>query len=88
MTDAPETSGAGEAQASFANLQVLSQYIRDFSFENPRAPESFRTEGRPEIDMGVEMNAKGRSDGLFEVELKVVAKAMGKEGPMFTIELV
>jgi preprotein translocase subunit SecB len=87
MIDTPQVEPqTNEGQT--ANMQVLAQYIRDFSFENPRAPESFRSEGRPEIDMGVEMSAKGRPDGLFDVELKISAKAKGSEGIMFTIELI
>ncbi|OYW83233.1 MAG: protein-export chaperone SecB [Asticcacaulis sp. 32-58-5] len=43
---------------------------------------------RPEVDMGVEMNAKGRPDGLFEVDLKLSVKATNPEGPVFNIELV
>jgi len=70
------------------NMQVVAQFIRDFSFENPRAPESLRMEVRPEIDMGVEMNAKGRPDGLFEVDLKLTVKASNPDGPVFAIELV
>lgn len=71
-----------------ANMQVMAQFVRDFSFENPRAPNSLRMDQRPEIDMGVEMNAKGRPDGLFEVDLKLSVKASNPEGPMFAIELV
>jgi len=84
------TAPATEAQNGQlpANMQVLAQFIRDFSFENPRAPNSLRMDQRPEIDMGVEMNAKGRPDGLFEVDLKLSVKASNPEGPMFAIELV
>ncbi len=69
-------------------MQVLAQFVRDFSFENPRAPESLRMESRPEVDLGVEMSAKGRPDGLFEVDLRLNVKASTPEGAMFAIELV
>lgn len=69
-------------------MRVLTQFVRDFSFENPRAPESLRMEGKPEVDMGVEMNAKGRADGLFEVDMRLSVKATADQGPMFAIELV
>jgi len=90
MTDqSPETNSQPDAmQGPMANMQVISQFIRDFSFENPRAPDSLRVDARPEVEMGVEMNAKGRPDGLFEVDLKVTAKATGPDGPMFSVELV
>jgi len=83
MSDTPETQ-APPAPA----MTVLAQFIRDFSFENPRAPNSLRVEARPEVDLGVEMSAKGRSDGLFEVDLKLSVKAATPEGPMFAVELV
>jgi len=45
-------------------------------------------ESRPEVDLGVEMSAKGRNDGLFEVDLKLSVKASTPDGAMFAIELV
>ena len=86
MSDMPAETGAPEQPVP--NMQVLAQFIRDFSFENPRAPNSLRMDARPEVDLGVEMSAKGRTDGLFEVDLKLTVKAATPEGPMFAIELV
>ena len=87
MAETPELTAQPELQ-SVPNMQVLAQFIRDFSFENPRAPNSLRMESRPEVDLGVEMGAKGRTDGLFEVDLKLTVKASTPDGPMFAIELV
>lgn len=67
---------------------ILAQYIKDFSFENPRAPESLRLQGKPQVDLGVEMNAQGRADGLYEVDLKLSIKATQEDQPVFQIELV
>ena len=83
MSDTPEMQSTPPPA-----MTVLAQFIRDFSFENPRAPNSLRVEARPEVDLGVEMSAKGRSDGLFEVDLKLSVKAATPEGPMFAVELV
>lgn len=70
-------------------IRVLAQFIRDLSFENPRAPDVLRsTSGQPQIDMGVEMNARGRDDGLFEVDLKLSARAAREDGPVFMVELL
>lgn len=84
-TDAPATDAGMDAGPA---MRVLTQFVRDFSFENPRAPESLRMEGKPEVDMGVEMNAKGRADGLFEVDMRLSVKAGAEQGPMFAIDLV
>ena len=91
MTDTPAPtpeSDMGAAMDAGPAMRVLTQFVRDFSFENPRAPESLRMEGKPEVDMGVEMNAKGRADGLFEVDMRLSVKAGAEQGAMFAIDLV
>lgn len=76
-------------QPGDAGFRVLAQFIRDLSFENPRAPDSLRSAAAPpNIDMGVEMNAKGRPDGLFEVDLKLSCRADREGEPVFHIELL
>ncbi len=70
-------------------IRVLAQFIRDLSFENPRAPDSLHSgNAQPSIDLGVEMNARGRIDGLFEVDLKLTASATRENEPVFHLELV
>ncbi len=93
MTDAaPADTGQAPAAPTGPSFRVLAQYVRDLSFENPRAPESLRIDGRPAIDMGVEMGAQGRGDGLFEVDIKLSIKATSKQNDqeigVFQVELV
>jgi preprotein translocase subunit SecB len=92
MTDT-DIPGGPAANGDDANaptgVRVLAQFIRDLSFENPRAPESLRaTTIQPQIDLNVEMNARARPDGLFEVDLKLVAKAQADGQPNFQVELL
>ncbi len=78
----------GQATAE-PGIRILAQFVRDLSFENPRAPDSLRAgAAQPQIDLGVEMNARGRDDGFFEVELKLSARANREDGPMFVVELL
>ena len=82
----PAANGEGPVEPG---IRVLSQFIRDLSFENPRAPDVMRGGAvQPQIDMGVEMNARGREDGFFEVDLKLSARASREDGPMFMVELL
>lgn len=70
-------------------IRILAQYVKDLSFENPRAPDSLRQGGaQPQIELGVELNASARDGGLFEVELKLDAKAVRDGEPVFQIEVV
>ena len=85
MTDVNDSAPAAPAQAQ---IRVLAQFSRDLSFENPRAPDSLRATGQPHIELGVEMAARGRSDGLFEVDMKLTANASHEGQPSFTVEIV
>jgi len=91
MTDTDAGAGAPEpaAGAEQPGIRILAQFIRDLSFENPRAPESLRASGaQPQIDLGVEMAARTRADELHEVDLKLTASAKNDEEPIFTVELL
>ncbi len=88
MTDIDAGAAAPEGSAE-PGIRILAQFIRDLSFENPRAPDALRpSQDQPQIDLGVEMNARGREDGLFEVDLKLSAKANRSDGPLFVVELL
>lgn len=91
MTDVSPADTNGSApteQSAGPGFRILAQFVRDLSFENPKAPDSLRMEGRPAIDMGVELSASGRPDGLFEVDLKLSIKAALETATVFHIELV
>ena len=86
---APQANGNGAAQDAGPGIRIMAQFIRDLSFENPRAPESLRAGlPQPQIDLGVEMNARGRADGYFEVDLKLSATAQREGEAQFHCELV
>jgi preprotein translocase subunit SecB len=90
MTDVPPNEALGpngEAGGPPA-IRVVRQFIRDVSFENPRAPESLVGDAQPQIEMGVELNARGREDGLFDVELKLTASAKRGDEAAFHVEVV
>ena len=89
MTDIDAGAAGQETAAEAPSIRILAQFIRDLSFENPRAPEALRAGGaQPQIDLGVELNARGRDDGLFEVDLKLSARADRDGGPVFVAELL
>lgn len=91
MTDVSPADANGSApnnQPPVPGFRILAQYVRDLSFENPKAPDSLRIDGKPQIDMGVELNAAGRPDGLFEVDVKLSIKAASNNLPVFHVELL
>ena len=87
VTDTPAPASNGEEPAQPA-IRVVRQFLRDVSFENPKAPESLVGDTAPQIEMGVELNARGRDDGLFDVELKLSASAKRGNDVAFHVEVV
>jgi len=86
-------NGAAASQAPAAEgtqgarLQVVGQYVKDLSFENPGAGLS-DIKTRPQIDLGVDLQA-GRVEGdRFEVELKLRVAAKADERAIFILELI
>ena len=87
-TPAPGNGAGDQDQAVQPGIRILAQYIRDLSFENPRAPDSLRAGGpAPQIELGVELNAQSREGGVFQVELKLNAQARRETEAVFQIEL-
>ncbi len=87
MTDVDAGALAPPEQAA-PQIRIAAQFTRDLSFESPRAPDSLRSTSPPEIEIGVELNARGRPDGLFEVDLKLTVAAKQENEPAFHIELL
>src|SRR5678809_1415696 len=66
-------------------VQAISQYVKDLSFENPSAPQ--QPPGRPQIDLGVDLQARRLDAQHFEVTLKLRVSATSEEKPVFLLEL-
>jgi len=66
---------------------LLSQYVKDLSVENPRAPESFQWTEQPEIDVQFNIGARQISDEVHEIELKVGVTAKTSQGTIYVVEL-
>jgi preprotein translocase subunit SecB len=77
--------GPGEGTQALPNLQIVGQYIKDLSFENPGAPAGLAQ--RPEIEFGIDVQARRGDDQHFEVELKLRVHATGEGRQLFLLEL-
>lgn len=66
---------------------VISQYVKDLSVENPKAPDSFQWRDAPEMDVQFNIGANKVNDEITEVELKVTATAKTPQGPAYIVDL-
>jgi preprotein translocase subunit SecB len=80
-----ETTNGGAAPGTDGRRQltVNAQYVKDLSFENPRAPHALLqppTGVAPDLQVGVDVKAQGLAADIFEVvmTLKVETKVSGE----------
>ena len=74
------------ANPGVPNLQVVGQYIKDLSFENPGATANISD--RPQIELAVDLNAARLAEqDMFEVELKIRVDAKNDGKPLFLLEV-
>ncbi|RCL03260.1 MAG: preprotein translocase subunit SecB [Candidatus Tokpelaia sp. JSC189] len=70
-------------------LSVLTQYIKDLSFESPNAPTALRMrEKNPPINININVNATSMGQDNYDVILTLGAKAGEEKDLLFNIELV
>jgi preprotein translocase subunit SecB len=72
-------------QPQAPNLQVMAQYIKDLSFENPGVAVELTQ--RPQIELAVDLNAKRLDADMFEVELKIRVDAKNDGKALFLLEV-
>ncbi len=90
IPDAEGTAAAGAAPAPSEGplLQILAQYTKDASFENPNAPDSLRSgQDAPGIELNVEVKGTPMDDNTAEVTIMVSARAQRDDKIAFICEL-
>lgn len=89
MAENGDETGQPQAAAAQQSIGVISQYVKDLSFESPGAPATVlgRTSS-PAINIGVNVQSRRAPEGELEVELRVEATAKDGEAVLFAIELV
>ena len=76
-----------------APLIIHKQYLKDFSFENPNAPEILmRTDRRPTMEMNIQLDIQRHEhdefDNFYEVVLTLASSAKFEGQTMFLAEIV
>ncbi len=80
--------GAGnpEPQKSLP-LYFTLQFIKDLSFENPRAPEIYENFEQPDVNINVNVNARNIAGRTYEVTLRLSIDAQASGQSTFLVEL-
>jgi preprotein translocase subunit SecB len=78
-----------QADFEMPRIGVLTQYVKDFSFENPNAPRSLApSTQQPAININIGVEAAPMSDTDFEITLRLEGKAEAQGILLFGFELV
>ncbi len=68
-------------------LKVLSQYVRDMSFENVAAQNGKAPKGQPNFNVQVGLDAKKKGDKHYEVVIKLQVNATFEDEKLFILEI-
>lgn len=83
-----EQAGFQEANGAAPQLNVIAQYTKDLSFENPNAPRSLAPQQQgPNISIQVNVNATQIDQNDYEVSLQIEGTAGEGAGLLFQFEL-
>ncbi|MBX3594402.1 protein-export chaperone SecB [Sphingomonas sp.] len=90
--DQPENAAPnGEPLANGADtapsVGVISQYVKDFSFENPNSPAIYQAQAQPAFDVQFNIGAAEVGEGVHEVTLKIDVRAQIDDQVAFVIDL-
>ncbi|TPG12746.1 protein-export chaperone SecB [Sphingomonas oligophenolica] len=66
---------------------LISQYVKDLSFENPNAPAIFQNTTPPAIDVQFNIGTAQVGDEVHEVVLKIDVKAEAEGQTAFIVDL-
>lgn len=82
------TSSIGNGIDTAPQIALISQYVKDLSFENPNAPAVYQWQDQPQIDVQFNIGADKVGEEVVEVSLKVEVKATAPQGTAFAVELL
>ena len=77
-----------------SQINILAQYVRDISFENPLAPNSLRAENnKPQLNINIGVDARkvpdDKIENMYESVITLRAEANDQNGePIFILELL
>lgn len=79
----PQPNGADNGPA----IGLISQYVKDLSFENPNAPACYQWQSQPQVDVQFNISANPVADGVHETILKIEITSKRPEGTDFIVDL-
>ena len=73
---------------SAPQVGVISQYVKDLSFENPNAPAVYQWQSQPKIEVDFNIGSSKLSDEIYEVVLRIEVRASSEGQTAFAVDLL
>lgn len=67
---------------------IISQYVKDLSFENPNAPAAYQWQGQPKIEVDFNIASNKLNDEIHEVDLRIEVRATTEGQTAFFVDLL
>ena len=67
---------------------VISQYVKDLSFENPNAPAVYQWQSQPKIEVDFNIGSNKLNDEIYEVVLRIEVRATADGQTAFAVDLM
>jgi preprotein translocase subunit SecB len=87
-----EDQGSPEQQANGNDTSpavgIISQYVKDLSFENPNAPSVYQWQGQPKIEVDFNIASTKLNDEIHEVDLRIEVRATNDGQTAFYVDLL
>lgn len=81
----PQQTTAGDGAPP---MTIRAHYLKDLSFENPKAPQSLMNMTQaPDIQVNINVDAKPMAENDFEVSLTITGEATVDGSTVFVVEL-
>ena len=87
QNDATGIDAFANGDDSQPSVNVITQYVKDLSFENPNAPGVYQLPGSPKLDVQFNIGANQVGDDVHDVVLKIEARAEIEDQVMYLVDL-
>tara|TARA_R110000782_G_scaffold117364_3_gene207664 strand:+ start:89921 stop:90421 length:501 start_codon:yes stop_codon:yes gene_type:complete len=86
--DAASTDPLANGADTQPAIGLITQYVKDLSFENPNAPAVYQWQEQPDIDVQFNISSEKPGEDVYEVALKIEVKAKASQGTAFAVDLL
>lgn len=84
---AEENQAAQNSEQQNAGFALQRIYLKDFSFESPRAPQVFQSQWKPQVHMDLNTGNAKVGDDLYEVVLTITLTAKQDDEVALLVEI-